>query len=155
MALVDNRDFEWLNQWKWHISGEKVLRNEKKEEYKLKKRGIRLLSREIMEHNNINIKDLVVDHINHNTFDNQMSNLRPATISQNAANTKLAKNNTSGCKGVYWSKQIKRWVARICVNGENKHLGCSTNLKKMVNLYDKKAKEYFGKYALINGGINA
>jgi len=153
-ATVDNRDFEWLNQWKWRVSGEKVLRCELKNEYGNNKRGNRLMSREIMKHNGVNIKNLVVDHIDHNTFNNQMSNLRPATVSQNAANTILAKNNTSGYKGVYWSKQIKRWVARICVNKKNIHLGCSCNLQKMVELYDKKAKLYFGSYSLTNGGMN-
>lgn len=67
------------------------------------------------------------DHNNRNTFDNRMQNLRPATFSENARNTSLAKNNSSGITGVGWNKAINKWRARIQVDYNQIELGFFTN----------------------------
>lgn len=36
---------------------------------------------------------------------------------------KLQSNNTSGHKGVYWSKRDKRWIVRIGLKGKSIHIG--------------------------------
>jgi hypothetical protein len=68
-----------------------------------------------------------IDHINGDPGDNRIANLRPATRSQNLANSKRRKNNTSGYKGVSWNKQARKWHARIGVDGQYKHLGLFTD----------------------------
>jgi hypothetical protein len=69
-----------------------------------------------------------IDHINGIRTDNRIENLRPATDLQNSQNRKpLAK---SGVKGVYWNKRSKKWVANICVNRKNKHLGSFKTLEE-------------------------
>ena len=50
-------------------------------------------------------------------------NLRWATGSTQTQNTRLGKNNKSGCKGVVLCKAENTWVASIGVNGERIHLG--------------------------------
>ncbi len=62
--------------------------------------------------------DYQVDHINGVRHDNRIVNLRLVTRSQNAANRKLHKNNTSGIKGVSWCKYRKKWVAQIVTGGK-------------------------------------
>lgn len=64
-----------------------------------------------------------IDHINGDSRDNRIVNLRDVTTSVNAQNTKLMKNNKSGVCGVYWRVADKRWIARICVNRKIIDLG--------------------------------
>lgn len=64
-----------------------------------------------------------IDHINRNTSDNRIANLREATRSENLQNTGLHPKNTSGLKGVSWHKSAKKWRARITANGIEVGLG--------------------------------
>lgn len=64
-----------------------------------------------------------IDHINGNQTDNRISNLREATHAQNLRNTKIRITNTSGVKGVYWSKKDQSWYSQIAVDGKITHLG--------------------------------
>ena len=50
-----------------------------------------------------------VDHINGDPADNRIVNLRVATSAENCRNRGLRADNTSGIKGVSWSKRSKRW----------------------------------------------
>lgn len=93
---------------------------------------------------------MVVDHINGDTFDNRRSNLRFATVAQNAANSKLPKNNTSGFRGVYWFKPAKLWSAQIRANGKNQHLGYFKTVEAGARAYDEAAKRLHGNFARLN-----
>jgi hypothetical protein len=59
-----------------------------------------------------------IDHIDGDKTNNAISNLRKATRAQNSANSQTGQRNTSGIKGVSWSKTAKKWVARIVMNGQ-------------------------------------
>jgi hypothetical protein len=64
-----------------------------------------------------------VDHINGNSGDNRIENLRVATASQNSHNYKKPKNNTSGLKNISWDKDSKKWVVRLKINNVHKNFG--------------------------------
>jgi hypothetical protein len=64
-----------------------------------------------------------LDHINKDSLDNRIENLRLATTSQNASNRKLFTSNTSGVKGVSWHKAQKKWFVYVDVNKERKNIG--------------------------------
>lgn len=64
-----------------------------------------------------------IDHRNGKHSDNRWINLREATHQQNVFNAKLAKNNSSGFKGVTWHKAAKKWSASVYADGKKKHLG--------------------------------
>lgn len=51
-----------------------------------------------------------VDHINRDTLDNRLDNLRPATHSLNANNISLRKDSKSGVNGVYDEYRLKRYI---------------------------------------------
>ena len=74
-----------------------------------------------------------IDHIDGNTLNNRIENLRPATNTQNQWNSKLPKTNTSGVKGVYWVKRDSKWRAMCRVNGTKYHIGIFTELSEAEN----------------------
>lgn len=65
----------------------------------------------------------IVDHADCNPMNNDISNLRAATKADNQRNAGMYAHNTSGAKGVVWSKACNKWIARIKVMGRSKHLG--------------------------------
>lgn len=90
--------------------------------------------------------DMQVDHINGDTLNNCKSNLRIVTAQQNAMNHKKYSNNSSGCPGVSWDKQTKKWTASIGYKGKNIYLGCYTNIEEAVKARQEAEKKYFGEY---------
>lgn len=144
-ALVDNRDFNWLNQWRWHYlsvgyAARRVYPGRK----------YIYMHRLIMGESD---HDREIDHINRNGLDNRRSNLRVVNRSFNMANTGLRSTNTSGAKGVYWDKSRDKWTAEITVNYKKKYLGRFNDKNDAALAYDVAAKRYFGQSAFLNSKI--
>jgi len=64
-----------------------------------------------------------VDHINGDRSDNRPDNLRDVTHLTNMRNQPLSKASTTGCTGVHFSAQRKKYEAHITVDSKTKHLG--------------------------------
>ncbi|MCK9436568.1 MAG: HNH endonuclease [Synergistaceae bacterium] len=96
----------------------------------------------------LNLKQ--VDHIDGNGLNNQRSNLRKTTTKQNSYNKKLAKNNTTGYKGVRWRSDRGNYTVMISVNKKQIYVGSSHNILEAATMYNKAAKKYHGKFASIN-----
>jgi hypothetical protein len=94
-----------------------------------------------------------IDHWDNNPSNNKWYNLRIATHSQNMSNTLESTRNTSGYRGVCWSKKAKKWHAKIQVNGEKIHLGYFDFKHKAAEAYNRAALEYFGEFATLNENI--
>lgn len=58
-----------------------------------------------------------IDHRNGDPQDNRLENLRVATPSQNSRNQRINSANTSGIKGVSFSRAQGKWVARLRIDG--------------------------------------
>jgi hypothetical protein len=88
-----------------------------------------------------------VDHMNLDKQDDRIENLREATASQNGANAGIRCNNTSGYKGVSWSKPKDKWRAYIRHNFKRIHLGFFDKAEDAHEAYCKAANRIFGEFA--------
>jgi hypothetical protein len=88
-----------------------------------------------------------LDHIDGNRVNNKIENLRPATPFENNRNARTRKDNTSGIKGVYWNKRAKKWMAKIKINKERKHIGCFKTLEEAAEAIKKAREELHGEFA--------
>lgn len=59
-------------------------------------------ARLVMALNGRNVPEMIVDHIDGDTSNNRLENLRMITHPKNTRNAKTPRTNTSGFKGVYW-----------------------------------------------------
>ena len=144
LTLVDDSDYEFLNQWRWHDYDGYVARTlylgggRKNARYKMVK-----MHRVIMA----NPEGYQIDHINGDKYDNRRCNLRLATNSQNQMNKKVPKNCSSGVTGVRWKKQADKWSALLIENGKRHHLGYFDTKEDAVSVRKQAEKHYFGEYA--------
>jgi hypothetical protein len=90
-----------------------------------------------------------IDHIDRNPSNNALANLRPASRSENLANTKARRDNTSGKKGVWWHKSAKKWAAGITVKRRAHHLGLFESIEDAAAAYEHAAKKHFGEFARV------
>ncbi len=132
-ATVDDADFEWLNQWHW-TAMKKGPRS--KGHYAYRQEGKRDSRRTIVMHRFIlnTPEGLDTDHIDNDGLNNQRSNLRAVDRTQNNYNTGLRCNNTSGYRGISWSKRVKAWRVFIGGSKTRKELGHYKDLAKAVKV---------------------
>lgn len=89
---------------------------------------------------------MVVDHIDNNTLNNQKSNLRICSPTENAWNAGKSISNTSGFKGVTFHAQTNKWRAVIRVHGKLISLGLHETKEKAYAAYCKASEKYHGEY---------
>lgn len=143
VAIVDDKDFEWLNQFKWYAMRST---NNWYASRVVKRFGNQ---RSILMHREITRAPvgMDVDHINHDGLDNQRSNLRVCTRSENLANQSAKPNNTSGRKGVSWDARTKKWIAFISQNNKTRNLGRFGTIEEAHVAYSQEARNIFGEFA--------
>lgn len=145
-ASVDDRDFEWLNQWKWYCTPIK--------------RGTCYAARHIYiggKRTNLFMHQLLlitpermeIDHLDGNGLNNTRNNIRICSHAENIHNSS-AIIKSSRFKGVSWHAKDKRWRAQIAVNGTRVHLGQFTDEREAAFAYNKAAVLYFGEFARLN-----
>lgn len=143
VAIVDDADYDWLSQFKWYTYKHRntwyAVRNIPPTNGKRSK---------IKMHQVICEKNC--DHKDGNGLNNQRTNLRAATASQNQHNRRISKNNTSGLKGVTLDKRRNKWMARIVFNGKSKFLGLFATRAEAGRAYDQAARELYGEFAALN-----
>lgn len=89
-----------------------------------------------------------IDHIDRDKANNRWRNLRPASNSQNQANTPARKHNRSGLKGIY--EQHGRWTARIGINRNRLYLGSYQTAQEAHEVYTKMANKIHGEFARLS-----
>ena len=146
-AIVDDEDYEVLSKHKWYSSvcsnGVYARRNSSGKGGA--KRGTLLMHREIL---NITGTNIIIDHKDRNGLNNQKSNLRISTYSQNMANRKSW--GESKYKGVSFHKITNKWAATINIKGKQKHIGLFETQEIAAAKYNEYAKIIHGEFANIN-----
>lgn len=140
-ALVDDSDFDYLNEYNWSV----MLPYKSKYAGTFNNNKMILMHRLIMDAPNV----LEVDHIDHNGLNNQKSNLRICLHWQNISNRSMQYNNTLGFKGVSFDKNRKKWVVQIQSRG-TKYIKRFDDKYDAARHYDLKIGELCGEFANIN-----
>jgi hypothetical protein len=91
-----------------------------------------------------------IDHIDGDTLNNRIENLRLVTPSQNCWNRGKQKDNKSGFKGVRKISGKDYWQAHICTNRVNKYLGSFYSPEAAYDAYKKAAKELHGEFSKLD-----
>lgn len=135
VALVDDEDFERVNQHRWFYNNRGYAM------CTITKQKRIYMHRFILNAPN----ELLVDHIDGNGLHNEKHNLRLCNDSGNAHNMRKHSDNTSSqFKGV--CRRGKKWEANI----SNIYLGVFTKEEDAARAYDLKARELFGEFARTN-----
>lgn len=144
VTLVDDEDFEWLNQWRWHASRGWLTFYVKRKE---KDKSI-YMHRLILNAP----KDKAVDHADRNGLNNQRENLRICSDTQNQANRRTQSNSKSGYKGVFLRKEggKRRWRAIIYMSGRRFYIGYFKSAEEAAVAYNQAATKIFGEFAHLN-----
>ncbi len=140
---VDDEDFELLSKLKWNAKKGRNTFYAARHDYRPGIfDGTIFLHRLLLKVP----KGFFIDHIDNNGLNNQKSNLRLCTPSQNGFNVKKYKTNTSGYKGIV-SIKSGRWSARISINNKRINLGNFNTKEEAYKSYCEAAKKYRGEFA--------
>ena len=148
IALVDNVDFEHLNQFRWFPVRRRKVTYAGRSVWSDTKQQPRVV---LMHCDLMNPPPkLMVDHQDHNGLNNQRSNLRICSNSENLCNRPKPCHNTSGYKGVIINHKRNAIYGRIRKNGIEYHLGTFQTVEEAARAYDVKALELHGEFAYLN-----
>lgn len=89
----------------------------------------------------------LIDHINGDRSDNRIGNLREASHKDNNGNAHTPRHNTSGYRGVQWSKKHRMWLAVIHKNNRPVFLGHFDSPEAAHAAYMEAAHDHFGDFA--------
>lgn len=127
-TIVSDSDYEYLNQWTWYANVKRKGRT-----YAYRNRDKMPMARLLANAP----KGLVVDHINGDSLDNRIENLRVVTNQQNLWNSER--------RGYYWDKSRSKWsVIFTMPDGSRKHIGRFDNEFEASNAYKEAVKTYRG-----------
>lgn len=143
VALVDDEDFEELSKYRWHY--ERVWHGE---EYARCSVGKRKTMHQMIMRTPVGMQ---TDHRDHNGLNNQKSNLRICTVSENQSNRlKQQGRYSSDYLGVTWRSKEQKWVAQIRTGGRLQNLGFFVGEAEAAAAYNEAAQRLHGEFARLN-----
>ncbi len=160
-AQVDDEDYDYLMQWKWHFTTSKTNRSFYVNRTMITIVNNKRVKKSIKMHRVIlGLTDPKIfgDHKDHDGLNNQRNNLRIATQQQNVMNRRSAKDSSSIYLGVSISKikdnygiyKYHYWQSSITINKKRISLGIFKKEEDAALAYNEKAKEIFGEFANLN-----
>jgi hypothetical protein len=89
----------------------------------------------------------LIDHIDRNTLNNKIENLRQATKSQNGFNTKIHIDNKAGHKNINFVSRINKYQVQLMVNGKKMHFGTYFDIDVAKFVAETMRYKYHGKFS--------
>lgn len=138
-TMVDDCDYEELSKYHWMLGNHGYA-------YRQISMNGRVISsialhRQIIEPHD----DLVPDHIDRNKLNNQRSNLRLVTQTENNINRRLQKNNTTGERCIILQKSNKNpFQVKVKRLRKTHYLGVYSTLEAAVMARDKFVNSWAG-----------
>jgi hypothetical protein len=146
VALVDDEDYERIAVYKWSAHWLPTARTFVAQRHESGSSRVPMMHREILNAP----PGIDVDHKDHNGLNNQRSNIRLCSNTQNQANKRKSLGKSSRFKGVSWNNKHRQWYAYIKDGDRLMHLGHFIDEIEAATVYDAKAREVFGEFALTN-----
>lgn len=87
-----------------------------------------------------------VDHRDQIKTNNAWSNLREASRTQNAWNSKLRTTNSSGVPGVHWYVPGRKWRVALRYNGKKNHIGLYKTLEEARCVAEQTRRKHHGEF---------
>jgi len=146
-ALVDDDDFEWLNRFKWTLHNGRNGRNDVCRTFRVQTKGGETqyfisMAAFIMGQR----ERKFIDHRDRDPLNNQKSNLRFASISENARNWWRYRSQFG--RGVF--KNGNKFGARIHDGNRRIMLGSFPTAQQARDAYDEAALNLHGDFAMLN-----
>ena len=145
-AMVDDEDFEELNQYTWTHSYHDRDKNSERETVSRRVNGKKIYMSILLMNPP---KGMEVDHWDRNGLNNQKTNLRICTHAENMLNKGKYKNNKTGFRGV--QKAGKKFKAAIS-NSDKKleYLGTYDTAIEAARVVNKRLYEKNPEFAVLN-----
>jgi len=92
------------------------------------------------------IKDMVIDHIDHNPLNDNVDNLQQITVRENSSKDKWRYNKSSKYTGVSYVVRSKKWSANININRTLYYLGLFKTEIEAHKAYQAVLKDHSKRY---------
>jgi hypothetical protein len=122
-SAVDDDVFDLLNSWPWHFHRTPQQRRRRPDYRGFAWRSIN--GRQVRLDRWLTQADggYVVSHLDGDTLNNQLWNLRVVSLQEHWENMTSRHSSSSPFRGVSWSAEFGRWVARASKDGKHYFLG--------------------------------
>lgn len=144
-SIVDSVNYEHLNRFKWYADKAGNYFYATRNCYKNKDKVQKIKLHRVVS--GVDDPKAFVDHIDHNTLNNTLSNLRKCSQKENFRNMAPRKGRHCKYKGISFDKKKNLYRAVVTHNYKHYRLGRFKCEIEAAKAYDKKAKELFGEFA--------
>ena len=95
-----------------------------------------------------------IDHIDGDRTNNNISNLRWVSHSENSMNKGLHSNNISGKSGVHYNKRSNRWEVKISINKKETYIGSYKTFDEAKFERNRQERIHYGEFRRLQQEID-